>query len=150
MATVHPIRSSALGAPELGAAIEAFLAGVDNANTARAYATALNALAAEVGTDRPIGELDGEAAADWLAAWFLGRWGGAAPATVNVRLDALASACAWWRAQGWLVDDPTRRLRRRPRPADRTLAIACGDLEALLARTHLPLRERADAVAAAV
>ncbi|MFG1966215.1 hypothetical protein [Nonomuraea sp. NPDC049028] len=78
--------------PELGAAIEAFLATIANRNTAKAYAIALRALAAEHGADAPLTDLEGEAGADRLAAWFTARWGTAAAATFNARRDALGSA----------------------------------------------------------
>jgi integrase len=45
-------------------------------------------------------------------------------------------------AQGWIAGDPTRRIRRRPRTPDRTRSIGQADIEALLTRAHLPLRER--------
>jgi integrase len=73
---------------------------------------------------------------------FARRWGKSAASTVNARLDALRSAADWWRHQGWISGDPTRRIRRRPRIPDRTRAIGRGDIEHLLTRAHLPLRER--------
>ncbi|MDP9850495.1 hypothetical protein [Streptosporangium lutulentum] len=94
MATVHPL-SARPKAPDIGPAAEAFLATIGNANTTRAYAIALRALTAELGERTPLTELEGEAGADRIASWFTGRWGGAAAATVNARLDALGSACAW-------------------------------------------------------
>ncbi|MEV4804978.1 site-specific integrase [Nonomuraea sp. NPDC049421] len=130
------------GAPALGAAVEAFLTTIDNANTKRAYAIVLRALAAELGAATPLTALEGEAGADRLAAWFAGRWGGAAAATFNARLDALGSACAWWRDQDWLTGDPLRRIRRRARTPDRTKALDRALIEALLTRQTLPLRER--------
>ncbi|WP_406311706.1 hypothetical protein OHA77_23740 [Streptosporangium sp. NBC_01639] len=72
-------------------------------------AVAIRALVTELGEHSALAELEGEADADRVAAWFADRWGGAAAATVNVRLDALGSACAWWRDQGWLTGD--RRAR---------------------------------------
>ncbi|WP_205315116.1 tyrosine-type recombinase/integrase [Nonomuraea lactucae] len=57
-------------------------------------------------------------------------------------MDALGSACAWWRDQGWLADDPLRRIRRRTRIPDHTKALDRGQVEALLTRPRLPLRER--------
>ncbi|WP_440107987.1 tyrosine-type recombinase/integrase, partial [Streptosporangium sp. H16] len=87
-------------------------------------------------------ELNGEAGADRVAAWFAGRWGGAAAATANARLDAIGSACAWWREQDWLTGDPLRRIRRRSRTSDRTRALARAEVEALLARPTMGLRER--------
>lgn len=79
-----------------------------------------------------------EAGADRAAAWFTARWGGAAVATVNARLDALGSACAWWRHQNWLTGDPLHRVRR----CARTRALARADVETLLSRPNLAVRER--------
>ncbi|WP_433425912.1 tyrosine-type recombinase/integrase [Microtetraspora malaysiensis] len=110
--------------------------------TAKAYAIALRALLAEFGEQAPLAELEGEAGADRLAAWFTSRWGGAAAATFNVRLDALGSACAWWRDQHWLAGDPLRRIRRRARTPDRTRALSRADIETLLTLPRLALRER--------
>jgi hypothetical protein len=93
--------------------------------------------------------LEGEAGADHVAAWFAGRWGDSAAGTVNARLNALGSACTWWRDQDWLTGEPLRRIRRPPRTPYRTRALARVDVEALLTRPNLGLRER-DAVAAAV
>ncbi|MEV0972040.1 tyrosine-type recombinase/integrase [Microtetraspora glauca] len=47
----------------------------------------------------------------------------------------------FWRDQGWLTADPTRRLRRRGRAPDRTRALAVADIEALL-NLEAPLREK--------
>ncbi|TMR25609.1 hypothetical protein ETD86_00310 [Nonomuraea turkmeniaca] len=69
-------------------------------------------LVAELGEHAAVTELEGEAGADRVAAWFADRWGAAASGIVNARLDALGSACAWWREQGWLTGDPLRRIRR--------------------------------------
>ncbi|MEU7827586.1 hypothetical protein [Nonomuraea sp. NPDC049129] len=95
--------------------------------------------AVELGADASLSELEGEAGATRLAEWFTGRWGGAAAATFNARTDALGSACAWWRDQDWLPGDP---LRRRARTPDRTKALDRGQVEALLTRQTLPLRDR--------
>ncbi|MFC4062904.1 tyrosine-type recombinase/integrase [Planomonospora corallina] len=145
MARIHHLGRSS-DHPALADAIASFLGGIATANTARAYATALRALAAEFGDRTPLEVLEGEAGVDRLAAWFTHRWGGAAPATFNARLDALGSACAWWRRQGWLTSDPLRRIQRRARTPDRTpdrtRALPRADIGALLNRPALALRER--------
>lgn len=53
-------------------------------------------------------------------------------------LDEEATA----RIQGWITSDPVRRIRRRPRVPDRTRPLGKAEVEGLLTRTHLPLRER--------
>jgi integrase/recombinase XerC/integrase/recombinase XerD len=72
MATIHRF-DARTGVPALGAAATAFLAGIDNPNTVRAYATAVRALVAEIGERASLTELEGEAGADRLVAWFLTR-----------------------------------------------------------------------------
>ncbi|MEU6787361.1 hypothetical protein ABZ912_49930 [Nonomuraea angiospora] len=120
MANVHRLHP-AIGAPALGGAdAAAFLETIAIANTAKAYAIALRALTAELGEQTPLADLEGEAGADQVAAWFTGRWGSAAAATFNAHLDALGSACAWWRDQHWLTGDPLPHpppgAHRRPYP----------------------------------
>ncbi|MFF0145762.1 integrase/recombinase XerC/integrase/recombinase XerD [Amycolatopsis sulphurea] len=120
----------------------AFLAEVPNANTARAYGIALHALVDKLGADTAVGTLDEEATVQRIGTWFAGRWGKCANSTVNARLDALRSAGGWWRTQGWITGDPARRIRRRLRVPDRTRSLDRADVEALLNKPHLPLRER--------
>lgn len=144
MGTLHLLPDVAAGGPTLGHAVGQFLAGQTNPNTLRAYRTALHGLRDELGADTPLAVLDTDQGADAVAAWFLGRWGDAAPATVNVRIDALRSAGAWWRDQGtgWITTDPARRLQRRGAPPPRDRAIDRAVLLDFLAQPELPLRER--------
>lgn len=128
--------------PELAEAVGAFLAEVVNPNTHRAYRTALRALLAELGETRPVVALDEDAAVKRVGTWFARRWGSSAPSTINARLDALRSAADWWRVQDWITGDPLRRIRRRPRTPDRSRALDQALIEDLLARPHLPLRDR--------
>jgi site-specific recombinase XerD len=90
----------------------------------------------------PVAALDEPDTAKRLASWFADRWGTRAPATFNRNLDALRSAVGYWRDQEWLTTDPTRSLRRRGRAPDRTKALTRAQIEALLAREDLGLRER--------
>jgi integrase/recombinase XerC/integrase/recombinase XerD len=129
-------------APPLGRAAGAFLATVANPNTARAYATALRALQAEFGPATPLGVLEGEAGADAVAAWFIRAWGQRLPSTVNLRLDALGSACRWWRDQSWLAGDPLVRIPRRSRTPDRTRALSRAEVGALLGDPGTRVREK--------
>lgn len=141
MGTVHRLDHHP-AAPDLASAVDSFLAEVANPNTARAYGIALRMLVAELGEATLVSALDDEATVERIGRWFARRWGKSAAATVNARLDALRSAAEWWRAQGWVTGDPTRRIRRRSRTPDRTRSVGRTDVEALLTRTHLPLRER--------
>jgi integrase len=77
-----------------------------------------------------------------FAAWFTAQWAGRSPSTWNVSLDAIRSAAAWWMRQGWITADPSRLLkRRRPRP-DRARALSRAEIEQLLTRQNIGLRER--------
>jgi integrase len=137
-ATVHQLRPAET---TLGAATTAYLAtlaGSEQENTRRAYGGTLRRLGREFGTAVPVGDLDAEA----LAAWFTATWQDRAPSTWNVALDALRSAAGYWAEQGWITDDPTRLLRRRrPRP-DRDRALSRDQVDELLGRDGIPLRDR--------
>lgn len=126
----------------LRSASDAFLAGIANANTARAYRSTLVALQKEFGEDSSLDVLEGEQAADRVAAWFADRWGSSSANTVNARLRALGSACSWWSKQNWLASDPLRRLASRPVPPDRTRALSRAVVQELLGREGVALRER--------
>jgi len=96
-----------------------------------------------LGSDTPVDQLNDPATAARVCSWFNKRWGSKAPSTYNRNLDAIRSAGAYWMDQGWLATDPTRILRRRTRPPDRTKALSRAEIEDLLSDDRLPLRERA-------
>lgn len=139
MATVH--RLSGVDEMTLGRAIDAYLAtlrGAEQANTRRAYSQVLRRLAAEFGRETAPDLI----AAERFAAWFGQQWGERAPSTWNVALDAVRSAAAYWIRNGWLAADPSRLLvRRKPRP-DRSRALSRAEVEQLLTREDIGLRER--------
>jgi integrase len=146
VATVHCLRPGPAG-PSVAEAIAGYLATLDHPETAgtrRVYASTLAALCVELGADRSLASLADAAAATQLTAWFTGRWGARAPATFNRNLDALRAALGYWHDQGWLDPgvDPSRSLRRRGRAPDRTKALSRDQIEALLTREDLGLRER--------
>jgi integrase/recombinase XerC/integrase/recombinase XerD len=131
--------------PTLREAIAAYLATLDHPETAgtrRVYASTLGQLREHLGAELPVAVLDTPGAAKRLAGWFADRWGTRAPATFNRNLDAIRSALGYWRDQDWVTTDPTRTLRRRGRAPDRTKALSKTDIETLLAREGLGLRER--------
>jgi integrase len=152
VATVHRLDLHTTGTagtaspagPTLAQATAAFLDTLQAPGTRRAYAATLRALADQLAAQTPLAALEHATAGEQIAGWFTGRWGSAAPATFNRNLDALRAALAYWREQGWLADglDPTRALRRRRRVPDRTRALARAEVEALLGREDLGLRER--------
>src|SRR6266699_1884627 len=139
MGTVHALAArDCVTLDDAIAAYLATLAGRESAGTRRVYAGPLRALAAGfgAGTDvAAIGELE-------LAGWFTARWGPKAPSTWNVALDALRSASSYWQDQGWITSDPAIRLRRRRRAPDRSRALCRANVEALLTRPDISLRER--------
>ncbi len=141
MGSVHRLGGPP-GGRTLGASVEDFLSELANPNTTRAYAIVLRALTVELGPETSVATLDEEATLTRIDIWFARRWGSASAATVNARLDALRSAALWWRDQGWIHGDPLRRIRRRSRTPDRTLAVGKSEIESLLNNPQLALRER--------
>jgi integrase/recombinase XerC/integrase/recombinase XerD len=140
MGTVHAIRADQ--AATLAEACAAFLATLDypeTRGTMKAYASTLRALRAEFGDDTDAADLDALRVGAWLAA----RWGTAAPATFNRNLDAVRSAQRYWQDQGWMTTiDLTAALRRRRRGADRSRALSRADVDRLLSRENVALREK--------
>ena len=140
MGTVHPIRDQRHMA--LGSAVEAFLATLDHPEsrgTHRVYASTLRALRAEFGDAADTGILEPRQ----VAAWFTRQWGQAAPATWNRNLDAIRSAQRYWQDQQWMnAIDLTSVLRRRQRAADRSRALSRADVERLLTREDISIRDR--------
>jgi integrase len=124
----------------LGQAAGAYLAtlrGAEQASTRRTYGRILRWVVAEFGSDASP-DIDAEG----FAEWFGQQWGDRSPSTWNVSLDAIRSAAAYWQRQGWIPADPSRLLqRRKPRP-DRSRALSRADVEQLLTREGIGLRER--------
>jgi integrase/recombinase XerC/integrase/recombinase XerD len=139
MGTVHPLgRREAATLGQAASAYLATLAGPESAGTRRVYAGVLRALAAEFGAGT-------DAAAPppaEVAAWFTAKWAGRSPSRWNTALDALRSASRYWAAQGWVADDPVRLLRRRSKAPNRARALSRGDVEELLGREDIAIRER--------
>jgi integrase len=141
MATIHRLPKSATDTVTLGQAATAYLAtlsGAEQASTRRTYGRVLRWVITEFGPDTAPDQISAEA----FAAWFGQQWGQRAPSTWNVSLDAIRSAAAYWQRQGWISADLSRRLKRRkPRP-DRSRALSRPDVEQLLTREDISLRER--------
>lgn len=123
----------------LADAVRIYLATITVPNTRATYAAALEKLVADFGADTNVALLDREP--DRVSGWFTFVWGGKSPKTFNIRLTAIAAACAYWREQGWLVGDPLVRLRARPAPPDTSKALT-RDRVAEILRSDAPLRER--------
>ena len=123
----------------LADAVTVYLAAIPTENTRETYAAALDRLVADFGADTNVALLDREP--DRVSGWFTFVWGAKAAKTFNIRLTALASACAYWRAQGWLTGDPLVRLRAKPAPPDMSKALNKQRVAAILG-LDAPLRER--------
>lgn len=141
MATVHRLQPRTAG-PTLAEAAAAFCDTLDAWGTRRVYTGTLRSLLAELGPATAVASLSSPETAATITAWFAGRWGERAASTYNRNLDAVRSAIGYWREQDWLSGDPTRALRRRRRPVDRTRALSRSEVEQLLAREDVPLREK--------
>ncbi len=141
MATVHHLAPGAAG-PTLREAATIFCDTLAAPGTRRVYTGTLRALLAHAGPLTPVAALAEPPVGATITAWFLERWGACAPATFNRNLDALRSAIGYWQAQDWLGSDPTRPLRRRRPPPDRTRAVSRAALDHLLGRADIPLREK--------
>ena len=132
----------AVGDVTLGRAVDAYLAtfgGPEQAGTRRVYSRVLRRVVGEFGS----GTVPGEISPDRFAAWFTRQWGQAAPATWNRNLDAIRSAQRYWQDQGWMnAIDLTSALRRRQQAADRSRALSRADVERLLTREDIGIRER--------
>jgi len=140
MGTVHALTRRETAT--IGEATAAYLFTLDHPEsqgTRRVYASTLRALRAEFGDEIDTADLEPGA----VAAWFSGRWGQSAPSTWNRNLDALRLAERYWQDQGWMtVIDLTAALRRRKRAADRSRALSRADVDRLLNREDIAIRER--------
>jgi integrase/recombinase XerC/integrase/recombinase XerD len=95
-------------------------------------------LAEGLGADTDVATLQPRA----VAACFTSRWGARSPARWNTALDALRSAARYWADRGWTRDDPARLLRRRRKAPDRSRTLSRVDVERLLTRDDIAIRER--------
>ena len=131
----HPVHH----VPSLAGAVEVFFAHRDlAAETCRTYRKALDPLVEALGGAQPVTALD----ADRVAAVFVDRWDGCAPATWNTRRVAV-KAFATWCGERWpLSTDPLSAVETRRRTVDNTRAIPLADLEELWRRRGVPLREK--------
>lgn len=140
MGTVQRLRPAAAGV-SVEAATRAFLANYTAAQTIRAYTVVLDRLAAWTGPGADLAA--GVADPDAVAVWFRSQWGAAAPATWNARLAALRSAGSYWIEQGWIHANPAMRLKDVGLGEDLDRALPEEQVDALIADTVQPLRDRA-------
>ena len=118
--------------------LTAGLAGREHDGTRRVFGGVLRRLGARFGDTAPVSDLD----PDEVAAWVIAEWAERSPSTWNGALDAIRLAGAYWREQGWITEDPAARLRRRKVAEDRSRSLSRADVDALLTRKDISLRER--------
>lgn len=129
------------GPVTLGQGIAAYLAslpGAEQAGTRRVYGRILARARQELGASTALDEIGLQS----FAAWFTATWGERAPSTWNTALAACRSASSYWTAQGWASADPTRMLRPRKQRPDRDRALPREDIEHLLTRPDVSLRDK--------
>jgi integrase len=140
MGTVHQLPAATVSTTPR-AATRAYLATIshaESAGTKRVYGAVLHRFAGQFADAAAVAGLD----AAEVTEWFTSQWGQRAPDTWNTALSAIRAATGYGAEQGWLTIDPTAALRRRrPRP-DRSRALGRGDVDELLTREDIPLRER--------
>jgi integrase len=142
MGTVHKL-STGHEEITLTRAAEAYLTTLDHPEkrgTRRTYGATFTALTAELGADTP---LAGVGPAELRAA-FARRWADAKPATWGSKRGAVRSLLNYCEDQGWIASaaDVARGVEHRPIPADRSRALSRAQVEQLLTREDIPLRER--------
>jgi len=142
MATIHRLPRAADDVT-LGQAAAAHLATLDHpekAGTRRVYGNTYRAMLTALGEDTAAGDVT----AAMLGQWFTARWGSAKPATWDANRGALRSLLGYCAVQGWIAsaDDLIKNVEARPLPPDRSRALTRADVERLLTRENVSLRER--------
>jgi integrase/recombinase XerC/integrase/recombinase XerD len=123
----------------LQAAVDAFVSQPDLApTTERTYRQTLAVVAAALGPDLPMGELEPAQLQNLLEQ----RWGKAAPATWNRQVATARSFLSYCHRRSWLAD-VTFEAKRRREHEDRTRSIPAVALERLWRRQDLALRDKA-------
>ena len=142
MGTVHRITAASAAPATLGGAVDTYLTyglgGSEHAATRRTYGGILQRFTTQFGKATPLSDLDPDA----VAEWFTAEWEQRANATWNVSLDAIRRAVAYWRKQGWTDGDPTVRLERKKVPKDSSRALSRAEVDRLLTRDDISIRER--------
>ena len=128
----------------LGQAVTAYLTAPDgpgSAATRRVYGGTYRALLGALGEDAAVGDLTPAG----LGEWFASRWADARPATWNTNRGAVQSLLRFCETQGWIAcaADRIRSVGQRERSPDRSRALSRANVEQLLARDDVSLRERA-------
>jgi integrase len=142
MGTVHKL-STGREEVTLGEAVSAFLATLNHPETAgthRMYGSTLRAMLAGLGEGTGVADVTPPA----LAAWFAAQWGAAKPATWDSRRGTIRSLLNFCEAQGWIASAGAmmRGIEHRRTPPDRSRALSRAEVEELLTRDGIALRER--------
>jgi integrase len=121
-------------------AVDQFLSSTRcaNPNTRRAYGSVLDRLAEDLGTDRLLASVAGGD----LAVSLERLWGQAKPATWNRNRAAVASWVAWCARNAYAVAALPPAAERRADHLDETKALTRPEIERLLTRRDVPLREK--------
>jgi len=136
IASVIPITAS----PPLGEAVAEFLARRDlDDHTRRSYGQTMTRLRRELGDAAVLADVNPGDVASVFAAWD-----DAAARTWNRHRSAVRSFAAWAAgpSRAWVTADLAALLERRPETRNRTRAIARHEVDALLSRGDVPLREK--------
>ena len=126
--------------PPLGEAVAEFLARRDlDDDTRRSYGQTMTRLRRELGDAAVLADVNPGDMARVFAAWD-----DAAARTWNRHRWAVRSFIAWAASpsRAWVTADLAALLERRPETRDRTRAIARHEVDALLSRRDVPLREK--------
>jgi integrase len=142
MGTVHKLSPSGQGTT-LGEAVTAFLATLDHPETAgthRVYGSTLRAMLTGLGSEADLGGVTPDA----LASWFASRWGTTKPATWDSRRGTIRSLLNFCEAQGWIASAAgmMRGIEHRKAPPGRSRALLRAEVEDLLTRDGVALRDR--------
>lgn len=142
MGTVHRL---ATAQPEvtLGHAVSAFLATLDHPETAgtlRVYSGTCRAMLAGLGEGTQLNEVTPAA----VSAWFAAQWGQAKPATWDSRRGTIKALLRFCEEQGWVASAAglMRGVEHRKAAPDRSRALSRAEVEELLTREGVSLRER--------
>jgi integrase len=141
MGIVH--RLSATAGVTLGQAVTSYLATLDHpetASTRRVYGNTYRPMLSHLAEDADVAGITGAE----LGGWFTSRWADAKPATWGTNRGALRSLLNYCEAQGWIASaaDLIRGVETRKISADRSRALSRADVEHLLTREDISIRER--------
>ena len=141
MGTITKLSTGREGIPP-GAAVSAYLATFpeEKASTRRAYRLVLERFAERFADADDVAAIG----AAEIFEWFTGQWGQSSPARWNACRAALQSAYGYWGRQEWVPDAraPLARLDRRKPPREKDRALTRAEVEQLLTRKDVGLRER--------